>query len=519
MRPIPTFLVLSVLATAATASPAFAAEPMTLQSRTVVCESKGNERQHCAADTSRGVALVRTLSDEAPCLLGKTWGYDDAGIWVTDGCSAEFLPGQELPTKAEPLTAETPKPETPPKTEEEKKKFLEHVPNLGFRIYEGKEGQIYFRILAYVRYLNQKGLDPSYTDYFGATHSVKQRQDIEVNKVFFPFYGWFLTPKFTYYLWAWTNNAIMGQGGSVILGGHVDYHWNKQFNLGLGINALPTTRSTEGQFPYWLGVDDRLTSDEFFRGSYTTGAYLYGEAVEGVNYKVMVGNNLNQVGVNSARLDNGMSTQSFMINWMPTTKEFGYFGGYGDYEEHQKVATRVGAHFTHSREDKESQPGEDGIENTQVRLTDGSIVFTPDLFAPGVAVRRVTYEMASADFGVKYKGFSLEGEYFWRWLSNFTGTNTQGIADIKDHGYQIQSSAMVIPKTLQVYLSGAEILGRYGDGSEVRAGLNWWFEKTRGLRFNAEWLHLKHSPVGYTAVPYPVGGNGDVFHTNLEMNF
>ncbi|HET9793826.1 MAG TPA: DUF3011 domain-containing protein, partial [Thermoanaerobaculia bacterium] len=138
MRPIPTFLVLSVLATAATASPAFAAEPMTLQSRTVLCESKGNERQHCAADTSRGVALVRTLSDEAPCLLGKTWGYDDAGIWVTDGCSAEFLPGQELPTKAEPLTAETPKPETPPKTEEEKKKFLEHVPNLGFRIYEGK---------------------------------------------------------------------------------------------------------------------------------------------------------------------------------------------------------------------------------------------------------------------------------------------------------------------------------------------------------------------------------------------
>jgi hypothetical protein len=30
---------------------------------------------------------------------------------------------------------------------------------------------------------------------------------------------------------------------------------------------------------------------------------------------------------------------------------------------------------------------------------------------------------------------------------------------------------------------------------------------------------LHDCPVGYTAVPYPVGGNGNVFHVNLEMNF
>ena len=39
----------------------------------------------------------------------------------------------------------------------------------------------------------------------------------------------------------------------------------------------PSVRSTEGQFPYWLGVDDRLIADEFFRGSYTTGVWLKGE--------------------------------------------------------------------------------------------------------------------------------------------------------------------------------------------------------------------------------------------------
>jgi hypothetical protein len=76
-----------------------------------------------------------------------------------------------------------------------------------------------------------------------------------------------------------------------------------------------------------------------------------------------------------------------------------------------------------------------------------------------------------------------------------------------------------VPKTLQVYLSGAAIRGVYGNSSEVRAGLSWYWVKDRGLRFNAEWLHLNKCPVGYTAVPYPVGGNGDVFHTNIEMNF
>ena len=66
---------------------------------------------------------------------------------------------------------------------------------------------------------------------------------------------------------------------------------------------------------------------------------------------------------------------------------------------------------------------------------------------------------------------------------------------------------------------GAQIFGDYGDTSEIRAGASWYFVRERGLRLNGEWIHLNRSPVGYTAVPYPVGGNGNVFNVNLEMNF
>ncbi len=58
----------------------------------IPCVSKPGERQVCAADTAAGVALLRSTGD-ASCLLGKTWGYDNAGVWVSDGCGGEFAVG------------------------------------------------------------------------------------------------------------------------------------------------------------------------------------------------------------------------------------------------------------------------------------------------------------------------------------------------------------------------------------------------------------------------------------------
>ena len=478
------------------------------QSIRIVCASKPGERQECPADTSQGVALARSQG-EAACLLGKSWGYDDKVVWVADGCSAEFIVGHGLSEVIEKVDEA-----------KEKAKPLQYVPNAGFRIISGEKGEIYVRLMSYARYLNQKGLDPTYEDSFGNTKTVQQREDIQLNKFFLPFSGWFLTPKMRYYLYVWSSNPSQGDPAQVVGAGNLSYVFNRHVTFGAGITSLPSVRSTEGQFPYWLGVDDRLTSDEFFRGSYTTGIWLKGELSTKFKYMAMLGNNLSTLGVSASQIDNTIDTTALMLQWLPTTGEFGLYGTFGDFDHHEKLATRLAGHYTHSTEDKQSQPGTNGIENSQIRLTDGSVIFTPDLFGPGITVEKVTYDMVSVDAGIKKRGLSLEAEYYWRWLGEFRGTNTAGIEDIHDTGFQVQSSAMVVPKTLQVYLSGSAIYGdRYGDASELRAGFNWYFVKERGLRFNAEWLHLNNCPVGYTAVPYPVGGNGDVFHTNLELNF
>jgi hypothetical protein len=467
---------------------------------TVTCASKPGERSSCAADTSKGVVLLRSTGD-APCLLGRTWGYDQTSVWVSDGCSAEFGTG----TAVEP--------------ESTKPKPLTHIPNVGFLLVDNPKGQVYFRLFSYGRYLNQRNLDDSFVDAFGNTQTVQRRQDIQLQKFFAPFSGWFLTPKMRYYLYVWSSNTSQGDPAQVVGAGNLTWTFNRFVSVGVGITSLPSVRSTEGQFPYWLGVDDRLIADEFFRGSYTSGVWLKGEFHTKVKYMAMFANNLSTLGVSAAQLDNRMDTQSFSVQWLPTTGEFGLWNTFGDYDDHQKVATRIGVHYSHSLEEKQSQPGTNGIENSQIRLTDGSIIFTPDLFGPGITVNEVDYRMMSLDAGAKYKGLSLEGEYYWRWLSNFTGVNTSGIADITDHGYQLQTSAMAVPKALQLYFGASQVFGRFGDQWEVRGGENCYVMKERGIRLNGELMYVNRSPVGYTAYPYPVGAKGPVFHINLELNF
>ena len=205
------------------------------------------------------------------------------------------------------------------------------------------------------------------------------------------FLGWILNPKFRYFLYAWTSNANQGQGAQVVLAGNLNYSFNRYITLAGGITSLPGTRSVEGNFPFWLGVDTRMIADEFFRPSYTSGMWARGNITEKLRYQVMVGNNMSTLGVPASRLDNGVNTIASALVWTPTTGEFG--AGFGDFEGHDKLATRLAIHFSRSDENKESQPGVDTLENTQLRLSDGTVIFTPDLFGPGITITDARYRM------------------------------------------------------------------------------------------------------------------------------
>jgi len=44
-------------------------------------------------------------------------------------------------------------------------------------------------------------------------------------------------------------------------------------------------------------------------------------------------------------------------------------------------------------------------------------------------------------------------------------------------------------------------------------------EKPYGCISFCEYLYLYHSPVGYTSVPFALGGTGSVYVSNLELAF
>jgi hypothetical protein len=120
---------------------------------------------------------------------------------------------------------------------------------------------------------------------------------------------------------------------------------------------------------------------------------------------------------------------------------------------------------------------------------------------------------------MKYRGFSLMGEYYWRWVDDFDIEGDIPEDDLFDHGFQVQTSYMFKPKSLQGYIAGSKIFGEYGNPWDTAVGVNWFPFGHRLVRLNGELLYMNDSPIGYSSIPYQVGGDGVAVHTNLEMKF
>jgi len=392
-------------------------------------------------------------------------------------------------------------------------------PGKGLILMRSDIGEVDLGLVSYLRYLNQHQLDKSYVDAFGRTKTVTPREDFQLAKVQITVRGWLFDPRFGYNAYAWTSQTAQGLGAQVVLAGNLNWKFNDALRVYFGIQSVPSTRSTNRTFPYWLRNDNRPIADEFFRGSYTQGIWADGKLAKGLEYRVMVANNLSALGVNAGQLDAKPNTWSGALTWMPTTGEFGPANGFGDPENHDKVATLFSVHYTRSTETPQSQPNTESIENTQLRLSDGTLLFANEAFGTPGRITEARYQMVALDAAVKHRGYALEFEYYSRWLDNFKVNGIVPVTDLHDTGFQLQASAMLIPKTLMLYLSGSKIYGGYGDPYDVALGVNYYPFQRRDLRVNVMGLYTDRSPVGYTAYPVPVGANGFTLVSDFSLAF
>ena len=123
--------------------------------------------------------------------------------------------------------------------------------------------------------------------------------------------------------------------------------------------------------------------------------------------------------------------------------------------------------------------------------------------------------------GVKYKGLALEGEVLQALAEQLHGHQHRRHPDINDHGYQLQASAMAVPKTLQLYFGTSQMFGDYGDpvGDARRRELVP-DEAARHPRSTASVMHVERLAGRLHRLSLSRSApTAPVFHFNLEMNF
>jgi hypothetical protein len=379
----------------------------------------------------------------------------------------------------------------------------EFTPGRGFDMVRTKMGTLNISIYAIARYLNQLPGEQTWQDHLGRDRQLTGRNDFHWHRVMIWFSGWFGSPKFTYVATVWTIFTTQ----QTLVYGNMQYKFNKHFRVGLGVGPNLCIRSLQGPFPFYSSTD-RTMGEDALRGGFTGSFWVTGEIVPKLYYTAALGNNLSTLGISASKLTRDLS-KSVSVWWMPTTGEFGPRGGIGDFERHEKPATRFGASYCFSREDRFNNIGQPSPDNTQVRMTDGVLFFETGSLADNVTIDKADFNMLSVDLGVKYKGFGLQAEFYARDLSDFAADGPLPRSSLRDYGYSLQASYMVIPKRLMLYGVNSFFWDEFKRHPwEAGGGINLYPFKTRSWRLNAQIMRVYKTAAGGTFGLYTAGQTG-----------
>jgi len=355
----------------------------------------------------------------------------------------------------------------------------------------------------------------SWTDSSGLVLPVLNRSYFALNRNWFTFTGYAFSPQLQYTATVFSTSTT----NQTVAVGAVSYAFSKGLALSSGYYKVPGTREWIESARYTLGAD-RTMANTFFRPSVSPGVWINGEPVDGFFYYAGIFNDFNSAFNGANRISNHM-TYSGNIWWEP----LGSFGpGFADEEYHERLVLRTGASLTYQRvlREPDLQLGQTNPENTILRLSDGTPLFQPSALAPGVTLTGANVALFSYDLAFKYRGFSLSGEYYGRWIY---GLETRGGAvpgpdlNLFDTGGLAQLSYAPVPKRFELFARTSGVFGRFGDGSEYGGGANWYVFSTRNVRVTFEAKRINHSSASNVLYGYFAGESGTLFQLQLLTDF
>jgi hypothetical protein len=125
-----------------------------------------------------------------------------------------------------------------------------------------------------------------------------------------------------------------------------------------------------------------------------------------------------------------------------------------------------------------------------------------------VTVEQATYRMWAIDGGLKKSGFSVNGQYYFRWVNDFVADGPLPLASTFDHGFELSTGKFIVPKTLVLYARGSKVFGQFGSPYEYGGGLKWYFLSTERLWLTGELMRVHEAPYGGAFTPYTAGMTG-----------
>jgi hypothetical protein len=368
-------------------------------------------------------------------------------------------------------------------------------------------------VFTQARYFGFARSKQTWTDSTGAVLPVASYSSVEVTRNFLQFSGYAIDPRLQFTAIMFSSTAI----NDTVYLGWINYRFNDALDVRVGNWLVPGTREWYESFRYTLG-SDRLMATTFFRPNISPGIWAQGEPIENVHYVAMLANSLNRFTQGIQRVGSSVGFGG-TIWWEP----LGRFGlGPSDIEDHRSLRLRVGTNLALSREANQGAgtPGDTNPEDTIIRLSDGTPLFRAGALGPGVVLRGTDVQLWTIDAAAKYRGLSLSGEYFLRWLDNFnTGGGPMPFHSLFDTGALLQGSFFLIPGKFEAFARSSFVTGHFGGGYEVGGGVNWYPRSSREWRFTLEVLEINGCPAQNLLTGYRAGESGTLLQLQWFSDF
>ena len=304
-----------------------------------------------------------------------------------------------------------------------------------------------------------------------------------------------------------------------------NYEFNRAFDLYAGKAFVPGSRE-------WLmgstgtHLIDRSLATTFFRPDRSVGVWAIGEPLDDLHYRTMLGNGFQTTDLDFEQINDSLMSSTSV--WWEPGGDFG--SGYADLKMEDRLRTRLGSSFTFASESGKTDSGSAIAESNFLRLEDDVVPVTPDNWKledgtrlTDLGVDHFDVTLLAVDAAMKYRGWSLHGEGYYRWVDDIspTGLSPTGFPEDTNEtwGGYLAAGYMLIARTLDLQVRSSTVQGDLKDSWEYAAGVNYYLDGTHGNKLSLDVTHLDGSPVSNSGPNFRVGDDGLLVRLQLQLSF